>query len=126
MGWEINIHEDSQALQAVCDGHLSADDLTMMAIEICHQAREHRNTQVLLDFSKARIDFSIPDVSDLPDLYREYGLSTEIRAALLFSHADRHAKCFAEFAKLSKDAGYTLNMFTSNHEAWAWLRSTGP
>ena len=121
MAWKTELNEDLSTLQVLCRGRLSADDLTMLAIETTFLAQEHGCRKILVDLAEVSLDFPVGELCELLDSYAEYRLSQATRTGVVLGPMSR-PQDLSQVLTAAKGYGYQVEVLTGE-QSKAWLSS---
>lgn len=100
-------------------------DIDLMKTILGEVGRLHRETgchRILNDMTAARIDISLVEIFDIPQMIDDAGLGLEVRRALVFAPDFAEAK-FAE--SVSRNRGHNIRVFHDRQPALDWLLERG-
>ena len=120
MTWTTKVLEESRAVQVLCEGHLSSDDLTMMAIETAYLVREHGHGKVLVELSNVKLDFAADRLSDFLDVYLENNIPLATRIGIVFK-VTRSTFPFANFLETARQYGFKAEFLVEGKQRDGWL-----
>lgn len=123
MAWKTELDDDLGTLRVLCDGRLSPDDLTMLAIETSFLAQEHGCGKILLDLAQVSLDFPASQLCELLDTYAEYHLKPTTRTGLVLGQKSA-PQDLSQVLATAKSYGYPLEVLTVE-QAKAWLGTRG-
>ena len=120
MTWETVLSPNHRLVEVSCVDNISANDLTMLAIEIAFFIKKHASNRVLIDLSKAHAEFLATDVQDLLDIYAEYRVPKITQSAIVAPDRKSRKEMSALMPQL-QEYGYQLMFFNGADEARKWL-----
>lgn len=120
MVWTTKVLEESAAVQVLCEGRLSLDDLTMIAIETAYLIRQYGHGKVLIELSDAKLDFAAERLSLFLDVYLEHHLPPTTRIGVVFK-AGRPTFPFANFLETAKQYGFKADFLVEGKQRETWL-----
>jgi len=121
MPYTIDHIEEGNIVRVTSRGRVTMEEYMAGSKEIVDLLAKHDSTCLFVDDTELDNAASIADFYDLPDFFRQIGLSSQVRVAILLD-ATSSAKGDLEFFKtVCGNRGYILNTFTSFDEAMEWL-----
>jgi len=121
MPWTVE-YEPERALVVVAGaGEMKDEDAIAQTAEaVCYLKQNHAET-ILVDYSDAVSEVSLPSLYWLPDYFSELGAPWNIRVAVLLPRIQYRLESFHFFELVCKKAGCHVRLFETKESAEAWL-----
>jgi hypothetical protein len=121
MPWTVEYEPERALIVVTGSGNMSDEDATAQTTEaICFLKQNHSNA-ILVDYSGAVSEVSLPSLYWLPDYCSELGAPWNIRVAVLLPRTPYRLESFQFFQLVCKNAGYNVRLFEAKEAAEAWL-----
>lgn len=113
---------ERQAVVLRIEGVLTSESMAEHTRTSIRLLNEHGASRALVDCSGLEdISATTADIYKLPDAYIELGLSRQTRIALVVRKDNSRADLFSFYDDVTHNRGYSVKLFDSLDEAWAWL-----
>lgn len=120
LSWTLAFDEADRILAVQARGVLDLASAEQLRREASDRFRELGCTRVLLDYRGLDAEFlRTLDVYNLPKVYQAWGISREMRMAVLIAGVGRETLEF--FETVCQNNGYAVRVFAGEPEARAWL-----
>lgn len=123
MSYTISYIEENNIVSVTACGRLTMEEYKKGSKEVVDLLAKHNSTRLLVDDRLLDNAASIFDFYDLPKFFREIGLPSHVRVALLYSATARDKRDIEFFETVCKNSGYNVTIFYSYDEAMEWLKS---
>ena len=121
MPWTVEYASERGLVVVTGAGEMKNEDATAQATEaMCYVKQNHSNA-VLVDYSGAVSEVSLPTLYWLPDYFSELGAPWNMRVAVLLPRAQYRLESFQFFELVCKNAGYHVRLFETKAAAETWL-----
>ena len=113
---------DKQTVVLRLTGELTSEAMADYTRQSIRLANEHGASRALVDCSGLEdISATMADIYKLPDAYIELGLSRKTRIALVVRKDNSRADLYSFYDDVTHNRGFSVRLFDSLDEAWAWL-----
>lgn len=102
-------------------GEIRNEDARAQVEEIIRLLKQNRARVVLVDYSDALSEVSLPSLYGLPDYYTELGAPWNARIALVLPRSRYRLESYQFFELVCKNAGYNVRLFDEREAAEHWL-----
>ena len=126
MPWEVKYRPEKQTVVVTATGQVSGQDGKDQAEQAIRLLQENRVTLVLVDYSEALSEVSLPDLYWLPDHFSAVGAPGHARIAVLLPRTGYRLESYQFFELACKRAGYSVKLFAETGPAEDWLRQGQP
>ena len=104
-------------------GRLTVEEYRKGSKEVVDLLAKHDSMRLFVDDRLLENAASVPELYGLPKFFREIGLPTRVRIALLYDDTGAYKEDFRFFETVCRNFSYNINMFYSYNEAMEWLKS---
>jgi hypothetical protein len=122
MPWEVTYKPEREMVVVTAIGQVSGQDGKDQADKAVRLLQENRATLVLVDYSEAMSEVSLPDLYWLPDHFSALGAPGHARIAVLLPRTGYRMESYQFFELACKRAGYRVKLFAETGPAEDWLR----
>lgn len=128
MDWTIDYLKEDGIVYAKMSGIVNWDEHKKMEEEVFSFARSKGAHRYLLEHPQIEHNLSISQINDLPNLFKELGLETEDKLAVLVNQSSAYAYLeeLKFFEKVSHLSSLQCRYFTDFETAVNWLKSNQP
>ena len=102
-------------------GEIRNEDVTPQSAEAIRLAKQNRANVVLVDYSDALLEVSLPSLYGLPDYYSQIGAPWDARVAVVLPRTRYRIESYQFFELVCKNAGYNVQLFEAREAAEQWL-----
>src|ERR1035441_4587207 len=121
MPWTVEYEPERALVVVTGSGNMNDEDATAQTTEaICFLKQNHSNA-ILVDYSEAVSEVSLPNLYWLPDYSSELGAPWNIQVAVLLPRTPYRLESFRFFELVCKNAGYNVRLFEAKEAAEAWV-----
>ncbi len=121
MPWTVEYEPEKAVVVVTGAGEMMDEDATAQTTEaVCYLKQNHSNA-ILVDYSGALSEVSLPTLYWLPDYFAELGAPWNIRVAVLLPRTPYRLESFQFFELVCENAGYHVRLFEAKDAAEAWL-----
>jgi len=122
MAWEVEYKPEKDMVVVTATGQVSGRDGREQAEKAIRLLKENQATLVLVDYSAALSEVSLPNLYCLPDYFSELGAPWHARIAVLLPRTGYRMESYQFFELACKNAGYNVKLFAEKDHAENWLR----
>ena len=126
MPWEVTYKPEKKMVVVTATGQMSDQDGKDQAEKAIRLLQENRATLVLVDYSEAMSEVSLPKLYWLPDHFSALGAPWNARIAVLLPRTGYRLESYQFFELACKHAGYSVKLFAETGPAEDWLRQGQP
>ena len=126
MPWKVEYGPEKDMVVVTATGEVSSQDGRDQAEKASRLLKENQSTLVLVDYSEAMSEVSLPNLYWLPDYFSELGAPWHARIAILLPRTGYRMESYQFFELACKNAGYTVKLFAEKGPAEDWLRQRLP
>ena len=126
MAWEVEYKPEKEMVVVIATGQVSGQDGKDQAEKAIRLLQENRATLVLVDYSEAMSEVSVPNPYWLPDHFCALGAPGHARIAALLPRTGYRLESYQFFELACKHAGYSVKLFAETGPAEDWLRQGQP
>jgi hypothetical protein len=126
MPWKVEYGSERDLVVVTASGEVSSQDGRDQAEKVSRLLKENHGTLVLVDYSEALSEVSLPNLYWLPDYFSELGAPWHARIAVLLPRTGYRMESYQFFELACKNAGYTIRLFAERGPAEDWLRQGQP
>jgi hypothetical protein len=121
MSWTAE-YDPGRALVVVAGtGEMHDADASAQTVEAVCFLNEHHANAILVDYSEAVSEVTLPALYWLPNYVSQLGASWNLRVAVLLPRTRYRLESFLFFELVCKNAGYNVRLFEAKEAAEAWL-----
>ena len=121
MPWTARYNEESQLVEAVCDGVITAEDFRAQLQEAIALALSRDAERFLIDARRMQCGFSVFELVGLVESYEELELSSSTRIAVLQPLATEAAHMMRFYETVARNRAYDVRVFAQREAAEEWL-----
>ncbi len=122
MKWEIGYNKAEGILDVTTTGLITWDENRLMTEEVLTAAKQHDTQKVLVDHRKLQSNLTVLQIDDLPQMFRDVGVGSEYRVAILFDPDSPKSSNFKFFENVSIISSLQFKVFSKSDEAVKWLK----
>jgi hypothetical protein len=126
MEWQIEYIEKEGIVSANISGPTTMEEHRKFTAEMILCARHHNTHKIFVDATKMVPDLSVLEIDEMPNLFKEAGLTPADKMAVLFDFSSPMKKNFAFFGNVTSLRSFKVQPFADKDEAIAWLKSDHP
>jgi hypothetical protein len=126
MPWEVKYKPEKKMVVVTATGQISDQDGKDQAEKAIRLLQEKQATLVLVDYSEAMSEVSLPNLYSLPDHFSALGAPLHARIAVLLPRTGYRMESYQFFELACKHAGYSVKLFADTAPAEDWLRQGQP
>jgi hypothetical protein len=126
MPWEVKYKPEQKMVVVTATGQVSDQDGKDQAEKAIRLLQKNQATLVLVDYSEAISEVSLPNLYWLPDHFSALGAPGHARIAVLLPRTGYRLESYQFFELACKNAGYSVRLFAEKGPAEAWLRQGQP
>jgi hypothetical protein len=126
MAWEVEYKAEKDMIVVTATGQVSGQDGRGQAEKAIRLLKENQATLVLIDYSEAVSELTLPNLYWLPDYFSELGTPWHARIAVLLPRTGYRIESYQFFEVACKNAGYNVKLFAEKEHAENWLRQGQP
>jgi hypothetical protein len=121
MSWTVEYEPEKALVVVAGTGEMKDEDASAQTAEaVCYLKQNHAEA-ILVDYSHAVSEVSLPNLYWLPDYCAQLGAPWNIRVAVLLPRTRYRLESFQFFELVCKNAGYNVRLFETKETAEAWL-----
>ena len=102
-------------------GEIRNEDAKAQAAEAIRLLKQNEASGVLVDYSEALSELSLPELYWLPDYFTTLGAPWDARVAMVLPRTRYRIDTYQFFELVFRNAGYNVKLFEERKEAEAWL-----
>ena len=121
MPYETSYIDKDNVVCITARGRLTAEEYRRGSVEVVDMLKERVSVRLLADDRLLENAASILDFYDLPRFFREIGLPSRVKVAVLYRESGPDREDIQFFETVCKNSGYNLTDFYSYGEAMGWL-----
>jgi hypothetical protein len=126
MPWRVEYAPETDMVVVTAAGEIRNEDATAQAAEAIRLAKQHLASLILLDYSDALSEVSLPSLYGLPDYFSRLGMPGNARLAMVLPRTRYRIEIYQFFQLVSRNAGYNLELFEAKAAAEEWLAQVPP
>jgi hypothetical protein len=126
MPWRVEYEPEKGMVVVTASGEIRNEDATAQAADAIRLAKRNQASLVLLDYSEALSEVSLPSLYELPDYFSQRGMPWNARVAVVLPRTRYRIETYQFFELVSRNAGYNLKLFETNAAAETWLAQAPP
>jgi len=126
MPWRVEYAPETGSVVVTASGEIRNEDATAQAAEALRLARRNQAGVVLIDYSDALSEVSLPSLYGLPDYFSQLGMPWNARVAVLLPRTGYRIESYQFFELVSQNAGYNIKLFETKAAAETWLAQAPP
>lgn len=126
MPWTVQYDPKNALVVVTGSGEMRDEDASAQTAEAISFLKQNQSNGVLVDFSDARSEMSLPNLYRLPDYFSELGAPWNVRVAVLLPRTAYRLEVYQFFERVCKNAGYNVRLFEAREAAGQWLAQTSP
>jgi hypothetical protein len=126
MPWTVKYDPERTWVVVTGSGELRDGDARAQTAEAIHCLKHNQSNRVLVDYSDALSEVSLPSLYWLPDYFSELGAPWNVRIAVLLPRKRYRLESYQFFVLVCKNAGYNVRLFEAREAAEQWLAQTSP
>jgi hypothetical protein len=126
MPWKVEYAPEACMAVVTAAGEIRNEDATAQAAEALRLLKQHQASRVLVDYSDALSEVSLPSLYGLPDYYSRIGVPWNVRVAVALPRTRYRLESYQFFELVCKNAGYSVKLFDAREAAEHWLTQTSP
>ena len=126
MAWKVEYASETGTVVLTACGEIRNEDATEQATETIRLLKQNQAGLVLIDYSDALPEVSLPTLYGLPDHYSQAGAPWHARAAVVLPRTRYRIESYQFFELVCKNAGYDVKLFETRDAAEDWLAQTSP
>ncbi len=121
MPWTIEYISDKCEVVVDASGVIHDEDARAQTAAVIDLLKQNQATNVLLDYSEALSEATLPGLYWLPDYASEAGAPWDARIAIVQSRKPYRIESFQFFELVCRNAGYNARLFETKEAAENWL-----
>jgi hypothetical protein len=121
MPWRVEFAPEKSIVVVAAWGEIRNEDAEAQVEKIILLLKQNQASGVLLDYSDALSEVSLPSLYGLPDYYTELGAPWHARVAVVLPRNRYRIESYQFFELVCKNAGYNVRLFDGRGAAEAWL-----
>ena len=121
MPWRVEFVPEKGIVAVIASGEIRNEDAEAQVEEIIPLLKQHETGGVLVDYSDALSELSLPGLYGLPDYYTKLGAPWHTRFAVVLPRNGYRIESYQFFELVSKNAGYNVRLFDGRRAAEEWL-----
>ena len=125
MPWTVQYVPERVMVVLCASGEISSDDAKAQTAEAIRLLNQHQTNCLLVDYSDALSEVSLPSLYWLPDYSSQLGAPWTARIAVLLPRTRYRLESYQFFELVCKNAGYNVKLFDDKEAAEDWL-AEGP
>lgn len=126
MPWRVEYTPETRVVVITGSGEIHNEDATAQAGEAIRLLQQNEARIVLVDYSDALSEVSLPSLYGLPDYCSQIGAPWNARIALVVPRTRYRIESYHFFETVCKNAGYNIRLFDAREAAEQWLAQTRP
>jgi hypothetical protein len=120
MDWKIEYWADLEILYVQTSGVLTSDNVNPMVADVVTAMVHHKCRKQIVDHRKTKMELSVLEYYQRPDINTQIGISRTWRIAMIFKERTENTQ-FMETVFINR--GFNFKQFTDLEEAKQWLLS---
>jgi hypothetical protein len=121
MPWTVEYNSDLNVIETVYTGTLRLGEIKEQVVECFALAKKKSSHWFLVDASHARLQLSVSDILDIPDLYVEADVRKPVIEAVVAPESDEGKRAVDLYEKTFLRRGWAVKVFSKRQEATDWL-----
>ena len=121
MPWTVEYEPERALVVVTGSGKMSDEDASAQTTEAICYLKQNQANAILVDYSDAVSEVSLPTLYWLPDYSSELGAPWNLRVAVLLPPTRYRLESCHFFELVCKNAGYNVRLFATKEAAEAWL-----
>ena len=121
MPWKVEFAPEKDAVIVTSSGEIRNEDAKAQVEEITRLLKQNQVSVVLVDYSNALSEVSLPSLYGLPDYYSQLGAPWNTRIAVVLPRSRYRLESYQFFELVCKNAGYNVRLFDAREVAEQWL-----
>jgi hypothetical protein len=126
LAWVFDFLSERGILTVKATGKVTSGTSPKLFDAIARELQQRGARAVLVDYRDAQIKFSVVEIYELPDVQRDRGLPTSIRAALLVAPDAMAREDLEFFEDRQFNSGQPVQVFHDGDAALDWLAAPKP
>jgi hypothetical protein len=126
MPWTVQYDPENTLVVVNGSGEIRDGDASAQTAEAIYFLNQNQSNGVLVDFSDALSEVSLPRLYRLPDYFSELGAPWNVRIAVLLPRTAYRLETYQFFELVCKNAGYNVRLFEAKEAAEQWFAQTSP
>jgi hypothetical protein len=126
MPWKVGYAPETGRVVVTASGEIRNEDASAQAVEVLRLAKRNQASVVLVDYSDALSEVSLPSLYGLPDYYSQIGVPWNTRVAVVLPRTRYRLESYQFFELVCQNAGYNVKLFEARAAAEDWLAQTAP
>jgi hypothetical protein len=122
MAWQVQNLPDQEIILVKNSGYLTYQDFKDQSRDMAVLSEETQVYRILTDHTEVRSRISIADIYEFPKTYREAGLSSRSKIAVLISTEETRVDDYRFYETVCKNRGYYSKVFYRYEDALEWLK----
>ena len=121
MSWKVEYLPATGLVAVTAAGEVSDEDARAQVEQVIGLLKQHQTTLVLVDYSEALSEVSLPSLYRLPDSFLQCGGPWNVRVAVVLPHSRYRNETYQFFKLVCGNAGYDVRLFDQRDAAEEWL-----
>lgn len=126
MAWKVDYMPERAMAMVTASGVIRNEDAKAQATEIACLLKRHETARVLLDYSDALSELSLPELYWLADQAAVLGAPWRLRIAVVLPRTRYRIGSYEFFELVFRNAGYEVRLFEAPEPAADWLAPSPP
>jgi hypothetical protein len=123
MDWSVYYLEQDGLVFAKTSGLINWDKNKRLSEEVITIGRKNGLSRFLIDHRDAILNLSILEIDNMPKMFKENGLCSSDKMAILYNADSSHSSEFIFFQNVSILSSLQVKVFTDKEQALDWLKS---
>lgn len=122
MAWTVEYLPTKDVVAIIAAGEISSEDAEAQLAETIRLLHQNHATHVLVDYSEALSEVSLPSLYGLPDYSTMSGAPWNARVAVVIPRTRYRIETYQFFELVCRNAGYDVRSFDNAEAAEDWLQ----
>ena len=123
MAYDLRIIKNKKIIEIRNSGEITNEDMITETQEVIKLQHEKNIVLILTEFVSVKVDASLSDVFQFPEMYEQMGMDRKTRIAVLVSEIEVNNEELDFYETICINRGWTIKIFIDKKEAIEWLLS---
>ena len=122
MAWQLQNLPEQEIILVKNSGYLTYQDFKDQSKDMAVLSEKTQVFRILTDHTEVRTRISTADIYEFPETYREAGLSSRSKIAVLISTEDTRIDDYKFYEIVCQNRGVSSRVFFKYEDALEWLK----